>query len=351
MIDYRKKENRLEGFLRYYYSILKSEDYDPAYYTLRYLIKRYELNFEQQFWLCWLYGFIYNVATAWVVLNEFPDFENVDLGRLTQWENEHWRKMNYETDTRYKKGKIQVALPDYLNRVREFETQKEYFNHLCSSEDRIKNFQNLWLSINDFKLFGRYSTFFYSETLSEVMKLPITCDSLFLRDVSGSKSHRNGLCYSLGKDEWDLHKSNPSFLGYSKEMLDFLETSADEILGKMKSRFQDIAHRVDYFTAETAWCAYKGFYRKRRYLGFYLDRDAEQIVEAEHSGFPGIDWSVFWQCRSENLQKNHLCENLNYRAPRKEYQSLFAETGQIMNLDWYFKDESKFTIYNLGYLF
>lgn len=343
MKDYRKPEHRLEGFLKYYYAILLTEEYDPAYYTLRYLFERYELNVEQRFWMSWLYGFIYNVATAWVVWNEFPDFENVDFDRLKAWEDRNWTRMVYETDTRYKKGKLQVSFPDYQARVRSAGSQREFFKGVCSSPDKLINFRNLWNEVNDFKLFGRYSTFFYTETLKECNGLPIEADSLFLRDIEGSKSHRNGLCYSICKDEWDYHKSNPSFTGYTQEMLDFLELKADEVLGVMKERFPTVAHKVDYFTAETAWCAYKGFYRRRRYLGFYLDRDCFQIKEAESKGWNGIDWKVFWQCRQENLRPEMLCENKGYYAPSDRLKDHFLDTGEIVNLNLFFpEDECKF---------
>lgn len=338
-MNYRLKENRLEGFLRYFYSILKLEEYDPAYYTLNYFYDRYELNTEQRYWLSWLYGFIYNTCSAWVVANEFPDFENVDIERLTDWENKNWMRMGYETDTRYKKGKIQVAFPYYRATVGD-QTQHEYFMGICNDPDPKKNFRKLWDTVMSWKLFGRYSAFFYIETLQKCNNLPIEFDSLFLRDIGGSKSHRNGLCYTLGKDEWDMHKANPDMKKYTPEMLDYLESSADELIEVMKDRFPDVAHMVDYSTAETAWCAYKGFFRGRRYLGFYLDRDAKQIKEAESKGWEGIDWDVFWQCRKENIDPRILCENNNYFEPKKEFQHRFVkQEGEIMNLDICFPDE------------
>lgn len=339
MKDYKLLENRREGFKKYFYGIIKSEEYDPYYYTANYLYKRYELNEEQMFWLSWLYGFIYNGATAWVVFNEFPDFENVDIERLKEWEIRNYKRMEFEVDTRYKKCKIHVAFANYRQSVGN-KTQKEFFESICNSDDPKKNFRKLWDHIRkNFLLFGRYSTFFYTETLKRCNNLNIECDSLFLEDISGSKSHRNGLCYVLGKDEWDYHKSNPAFKGYDKWMIDYLVSEGDILLSELKKDFPDIINKIDYFSLETALCAYKGFFRRRRYLGFYLDRDCKQIKFAESQGWTGIDWSVFWQCREENLIKNMLCEHNGYYEPKQELQNLFMETGVITNLQNWFDEK------------
>lgn len=349
MIDFRLKEHRRSSFLDYYFLLLKTEEYDPWYYTANYLFNRYELNIEQRFWLSWLYGFIYNGASAWIVFNEFPDFKYVDFDRIKRFEEKYTKFIEFETDTRYKKGQIHLAFKSYFDLLKN-QTQMEFFEKICSNKTNPReNFWKLWNIVrNKFNLFGRYSTFFYLETLMRCNKLNIEFDSLFLRD-SGSKSHRNGLCYVLGKDEWDLHHSNSSFKGYTKEMLDWLEVEGDKLLIEAKEKFSGhgIDHLVDYATLETALCAYKGFYRRRRYFGYYLDRDAKQIKNASENGWYGIDWDVFWQCRAENLDSKMLCENKGRYAPSEEYQNIFMDKGIMINMDMYFEKYK----YNDGYIF
>lgn len=336
--DYRLKENRREGFKKYFYGILKTEEYDPFYYTANYLYERFDLNKEQMFWFSWLYGFIYNGATAWVVFNEFPDFENVDVDRLKEWEIKNYKRMQFETDTRHKKCKIHEAFVCYKKAVGN-KTQEEFFNTLCCYDDPKVNFRILWDYIREnFYLFGRYSTFFYTETLKRCNGLNIECDSLFLEDIPGSKSHRNGLCYVLGKDEWDLSKKNTDFK-YESWMIEYLKEEGDKIIKEMKVEFPDVINLIDYFSMETALCAYKGFFRKRRYFGFYLDRDCSQIKFAESKCWNGIDWNVFWQCRKECLREELLCENKNYFEPKLNLQELFLQQGIITNLHLFFDDD------------
>jgi hypothetical protein len=52
---------------------------------------------------------------------------------------------------------------------------------------------------------------------------------------------------------------------------------------------------------ETALCAYKKLWRVRRgrYVGYYLDRQSEEVAKAESDNWFGIDWEVIWQAREE----------------------------------------------------
>ena len=84
-MDYRKPENNREAFIRWYAWSLKYDDCDPAVWCTNYLNKRYEHNDEQRLWLAWLYGNTYQLPTAWVLMNEFPDYELATVDRITQW--------------------------------------------------------------------------------------------------------------------------------------------------------------------------------------------------------------------------------------------------------------------------
>lgn len=328
-LDYRDKENRLDSFKKYWAFMLATEDYDPAYYTMNYLKKRFNMSIEQTLWFCWLYGFIYNTGTAWVVMNKFPEYLSVNIDSLKDWENDNYKNLIFEVDTRHKKGKIHIAFEYYKDTVGE--SQYEFFKKVCCSSDKKENFRKLWNIVINWKLFGRYSAYFYIETLQKVAGLPIECDSLMLRD-SGSKSHRNGLCYVLGKDEWQLGSKFSEFKGYTSEQFEYLEEEADKIMNQMIEEYPKLRDKIEYFTFETVLCAYKGFFRGKRYPGFYLDRDAQQIKKISEK-WPSIDWNVFWECRKENLIPELCCENYGIYSPDPNKQKEFMKSGKMVNMD------------------
>jgi hypothetical protein len=178
--------------------------------------------------------------------------------------------------------------------------------------------------------FGRYSTWFYLQHLKHTAGVPINPTSLMLDDFDGSRSHRNGLLYAVGQEDSVDRKLTAG--EYAN-----LESQAYEILCETKARFPELSSSIDYFTMETCLCSFKKIFRAHhgRYLGYYLDRQAEEIMQCEKDGWYGIDWDVLWQSREEtiDLRLDHK------RGIDKERFSSFINTGKLENLEWMFDDE------------
>ena len=64
---------------------------------------------------------------------------------------------------------------------------------------------------------------------------------------------------------------------------------------------------------ETCLCSFKKLFRtsKGRYLGYYLDRQAEEILQAERDGWDGIDWQPLWDARTETLERRLLTNKID----------------------------------------
>ena len=328
-MDYRLREHRREAFIRWYAWSLKYDDCDPAVWATNYLNKRYEHNDEQRLWLCWLYGNTYHLPTAWVLMNEFPDFELATVERMEAWNAQNYKRLRYQTDTKWNKGHLPAMFASYQKYIGSG-TQRDKFNSICDSGDE-ENFDRLWIDVKDsLHKFGRYSTWFYLQHLRHTAGVRISPTSLMLSDYSGSRSHRNGLLFALGRDDdYDRKLSGKEY--------EALEVEARSIIKETKNRFPELVEQVDFFTMETCLCSFKKIFREHhgRYLGYYLDRQAEEIMKAEGDGWYGIDWDVLWQARNEtiDLRLDHK------RGIDKEKYSTFVRTGQMENLEWMFDDE------------
>jgi hypothetical protein len=205
--------------------------------------------------------------------------------------------------------------------------------------DKYSKFRNLWDFVRkNFLSFGRLSTFSYLEYL-RIMGLDIDCDSLFLDDISGSKSHRNGLCKVLGRDDLDWYdvKGSPTehFEGYSPEVLQWLTKEGERLLEDARER---IKHPdVSYFTLESTLCNCKSWYRpNRRYPNVYMDMMHDRIKYAE-TQWDRSEVSIFWQMREQCLPEHLRLEaNPNDPGLSKEKQNHFRETGEVimMSKDW-----------------
>lgn len=324
MIDYRKKDFRirLEYFLKYFYWSLKFYDADPAMFLINYVNERMELNKEQRFWFAWLYGNTYQLATAWVIANEFPDFENVDQERLEWWNSNNYARLRYQNDQKWQKGYLPKMFASYRENVlSKGSTQEEFFNSICKYKDPFDNFDALYkYVIKNFYKFGRYSAWFYLQTLKETCDLNIEPRDLLLKD-NNTHTQRDGLCYACAKDEWVGDKS----LRKDNDKIKFLNEFSYKILDLMRENHPDV--NVDMFLLETTLCAFKKTFREKRgrYLGYYLDRQYEDIKKVEEDGWDGIDWDLLWQGRKEILDKRTLRET----GVSKEDMKYFLNTGKI----------------------
>lgn len=326
-MDY--KENPREAFIRWYAWSLKYDDCDPAVWATNYLNKRYEHNDEQRLWLCWLYGNTYHLPTAWVLMNEFPDFELATVDRMEQWNTANYKRLRYQTDTKWNKGHLPTMFASYQKFIGN-RTQREALESYYEKSD-TRSFDKLWEGIkSNLHKFGRYSTWFYLQHLKHTAGVRISPTSLMLDDYDGSRSHRNGLLLATGKANDMDRKLNA--VEYR-----ILQHEADSILAETKERFPELLSEIDFFTMETCLCSFKKIFREHhgRYLGYYLDRQAEEIMQCEKDGWYGIEWQVLWDARNETID---LRLDRKRGIDKEEFKT-FVQTGRIRNLDWMFDDE------------
>jgi hypothetical protein len=121
---------------------------------------------------------------------------------------------------------------------------------------------------------------------------------------------------------------------YDADMVSYLQRKADGIINEIKQRFPDVAKDVNYYRMETALCSFKKLFRVRqgRFLGYYLARQNEEILQVEKDSWDGIDWELFHQYRSERLLKpfgsrDYLINN--------ESMKVFALTGNLPELQMF----------------
>lgn len=316
--------NRQETFLRWWLYQLRTFDCDPAIYAMKYIIRRLELNVEQRYWFCWIYANTYQLPTAWVIFNEFPDFENTPVDRLDKWCKANKARLPYQKDQKWLRGCLGETFASYKANIGGCDTQDEFFQMFLGNVAPISNRDNstrVWTMVTKgFHKFGRYTAWFYLQALKEVCGLPLEPTSLML-DSDASATHRAGLCLALGRDEWAAKGTK-----FDSRMLRELDDGAAGLLTRAKA-FPGLSRLpvgADYFSMETSLCAFKKLFRREqgRYLGFYLDRFAEDITKTASCDWPGINWDLLWDARNECL-----LPELNNSGVAKSKYDLFLDYG------------------------
>ena len=326
--DMRLPKYREEGFLDFYeYHLALKGHPGCVYFMLPYLEKRFKLDKEAYLWLCYLNGVTQNIMTTWQIFRDFPDFKSLNLGALEKWHVKNWKALPYDLDRRYQKGHLVEMTEDYIENL-QGKTQEEFFDALTPHKDPLKNFDGAWEKVrNDFFMFGRLSTFSYLEYL-KIAGVNLDCTTLFLDDMSGSLSHRNGILKVMGHDNLEQHKKiNPNVKHHAGTVA-LTEPYAAHLLAAAKLRFKtrSFFKDVNYFTLESTLCCYKSSFRvNRRYPNCYIDMMYDRIVKA--APLLGDDIKIFTDAREASLPEYALKGGIT-----KPKQNHFRETGQVLFL-------------------
>ena len=329
-MDFRLPQYRREVFLRFFEYHIKYKGHAGAvYYAMPYIFDKMQMSQEEKLWFCYINGCTQNVLTTYLIFVNFPDFKNLNTALLKVWFYDNYKKLAFDTDRRYFKNSFCDDVLHYKNLL-EGLTQVEYFERLCNSKDPYFNFDLLWKEVLlTFKHFGRLTTFSYIEYL-RIAGLNLDCSNLFLEDIKGSKSHRNGLCKVLGRDDLDWYGNNEP--NYTEEIISWLKQEGETLLQEAKVRINDFD--VSYFTLETTLCCYKGWSRvNRRYPNVYNDMFYDRIKYAEKN-WPELDFSIFWESRKKYLPiELRLEDNPDHYGLCVKKQNHYRLTGEVIMMD------------------
>lgn len=304
----RTQKESLKLFADFCQNSIKAHDVDPAILYMQYIVDRMELNEEQILWLCFLYGVTYQLPTAWVLWNEFPDLELVDEERLTKWFTENKSRLPFQQDkVKCKKDLVKTVL-SYQSVVNG--SQKQYFDKLLSSDNPQTNFDRMWSPLKSVYAFGRFSTWNQCQALKHVAGYNVEPTTLMLGEAD-SISFTDGLAYAFSLHDRITQKIVNPVTGKKKKV--YYKWSEDEKL-EMENACALLKKslKLDNFQLETLACAFKKIWRENdsRYVGYYNDRIADDIRKTESFGWTGIDWKLLWDAREECVPKKYLHDNV-----------------------------------------
>lgn len=283
-------------------------DIDPAFDALKYVCDRFELNTEQRYWLAFLYGLCYSAPTVYYMYNEFPDFENVDVGRLTRWWEANKSKCLFQTD-RLRIKTTNAVVPTFLSyRDLVRGSQAETWNQAVSSSNRISQYEQAYRFYRNVRNFGRFTMFNYLQAVQVLTGVEIEPDRL---DLDEAVSCRNGLAYAIDRPELNTHEDGRSLSLEQRKFLNWklAQVSRDAIEASLPR------HR-SLWSVETTLCAYKKYRRNQRWVGYYIDRMGVEIAHMASQVPDGVCWEVLWQFREETYRPEQRWEIKSTKPPK-----------------------------------
>jgi len=266
-------------FKQAYINAHNANDIDPNIDMANYLIDRMEYNSDQTIWFCFLNAITYQLPTAFLIKNEFPDLECAGIDRLNEW----WQR-DIQLRLPYQKDKLKQRkfLPETVESYKAVvgRSQTEFFDDLLSGSPS-ENFNTLW---NEFykpiRHFGRFSVWNFAQMLKSVAGYDIEPDKFFFGD-GGAKSITKGARFLFG----DVTNAE-------------LETRTFRLMEDIRKSVP-----IDAFKMETELCRYHKYFRtnQSRYIGYYLDRQKEDIESLKMQGWNGIHWQLLDDSRESML--------------------------------------------------
>ena len=323
MTDYRLPENRAAYFSALYkmnleYGVMPG----LVYLYMPELARRYGWDAEQKLWFAFLNGLTQNPITSLRLLTRLPMVPpaSAQLTHFNDWFNDQWDTLQYDTDRRYQKRDTVDAIKTYARLVEASGSQQA----MLTGE-----YAALWDHVRDsYFSFGRLSSFSYLEYV-HLNGFGADCDDLLFSDKSGSKSHRNGMLFLIGKDEliWDKRLPNGQDGNYPKFnlMCGFLAAGADKVIDDFKAAHPDVPN-AGRFTMESNLCTFKNHFFGRRYPGVYADMAQERIEWADARGQSAYT-EVFKDMRSQLLPDWLRVECEDSPMTVKQKAAVFPETG------------------------
>lgn len=306
---------RIEEYIKYHEHSARIGDIDPSYAMLRYVCDRFELNEEQRYWLAFVYALCYCGATTYYIYSELPDFENLDRGRMERWWKGAGREASiFQTDSRWRRSRNQVvdAIECYRSWVGP-RTQAEFFASVARGDTPERRYDSLLRRAKELYTFGQFSLFLYLEALHTITPLDLCPTDL---DLSQAWSCRDGLCYAYGMDEFICDKAVPTpWEGRGPIAESWLN---------LKKRLAALPVPPTIWQTETVLCAYRKYQRTlsgqagatgKRYIGYYLDRQADEIAKMEDHVRDGVSWRVLWEYRRETYDHAFLAEEYGHTSP------------------------------------
>ena len=312
--------SRLEQYFRYHKESARIGDIDPSYAMLKYVANRFELSIEQRYWIAFLYALTYNGASTFYIGQEFPDYENVDIHRMQRWWDTRGRdEMMVQTDRRWVRSSDMFvdAVASYQWWVGD-RPQHEHFMEIATGDTAEERYDRLYADANQLYSFGQFALFLYLEALHTITPLDLMPTDL---NLDKAWSCRNGLYYAYDLDHW-IEDTESRIIPEAWD-----ETAAR--WKELRAALALLETPPTIWQTETILCAFRKWFRGKRWIGYYLDRQCSEIIKMEeHVWSGGVCFDVLYQYREETYDHEFLAEK--HGGPSKEWKNWGIERTRLL---------------------
>lgn len=297
---------RMADFVKYH----RDGDGECNNVVLRAWADRRKLGIQERYELAYLFSITYCVQSA-VILFENQTELFLDINA---WVEQNKQNIVFQSDRKY------IRMKDSFNKcLFHFKKVKEvhdFIEKVC--ENGVIRLKKAIPYVSSWPLFGRFSAFLFLETFVYLTGMAIENASIVWKDGNTATSGLLNL-YGLDKYANEFDKTGKLLVPAEK---------MDSMLKELIQNIESFGGETNVTMIETSLCAYRKFFKKSRYNGFYLDRMLEEIYKMQ-AKFHKQSAELF-EIRKENFDKKYLGEVSGWRGVRSDMKKVYFETGVLV---------------------
>ena len=272
-------------------------------------------------WWVLLYSACYCMGTACVLydLLDYRTLTDTDLENL--WK-EHKQDFIFQSDRRYIKNMNQ-----FNDIVREFirRSQRKPWDYIQQfiKDTPEATYKSLYKEVSSWRYYGRFGTILFLYNLNKILKVELDYPKYDWRQGATTTAAIFNARY---KDERaDLFEKEAKL---SDKDVVKLDEYLDRVKTDLKNSYPEKNWTVMGVTSDL--CSYRKLFKQTRYLGYYVDRQQEELLWLEKR-WPNMSdtWERFWELRKKHIPEQYLGEIHDWSGTQKELCKSWVERGSF----------------------
>lgn len=272
-------------------------------------------------WWVLLYSACYCMGTA-CIMYDMLDYKTLTDKDLEKFWEEHKKDLIFQSDRRYIKymNQFNTIVHDFIER-----TDRQPWNHLKKfiKDDPQKTYTAMYKEVSSWKYYGRFGTILFLYNLNKIMGVELDYPKYNWRQGSTTTAAIFNARYKdkRAKKFEDDGKLDPKDIPHLNDYL-------ARIKADLSSNYPDKTWTVMGVTSDL--CSYRKLFKQTRYLGYYVDRQQEELIWLEER-WPEMEdtWKRFWKLRKKHIPEEYLGELNDWSGIQKERCKAWAERGEF----------------------
>ena len=264
--------------------------------------KHNKLTTDERIWLAFLYGLSYSQTTAIRMFHEFRDISSIDKDSLKNYWFENKESLWFNPDKKHLKNNDQVvpAIASFLKNTHR--KPEEYLRTFSTGDEVYKAIKNTW------RYFGPHGAYLFFDALYGLVP------ELY-RDPSAIDWKNCGRTVGEGM----------AHFCYEDDLIETRQFPLDKY-NKLVEKMQEKSGQPKVIV-ESTLCAFRKFFKKTRYVGYYADRMLEECA-ATQPYLKDIGVNV-WKLRKLSIPEKYLGELNGWEGIRKDLCNKWLERGEL----------------------